>query len=265
MKRRNLSKIDLTGTEKGMLKIIERVPNTKSLWRCECKCGKQLQINTSRLLDYRRKSCGCLGREINKNFGENNKTHGLSKTRLYKVYRSMIDRCYNPNIKNYKDYGARGITVCEKWLESFGNFAKWSYENGYSESKDRVLQSIDRIDVNGNYEPSNCRWADSKTQAINKRSTYEVYYKGDRTSISEICEIYKITNKTFAYNRFKKGYSIEEIIRDWNEKENTPQYLMECSEYAKEIGVCTASVRRMIRDGKLEGEKRGRKWYVIRK
>ena len=71
MKRRNLSKIDLTGAEKGMLKIIERVPNTKSLWRCECKCGKQLQINTSRLLDYRRKSCGCLEREINKSFGEN--------------------------------------------------------------------------------------------------------------------------------------------------------------------------------------------------
>lgn len=264
MERNNLSKIDFSGMEKGLLKVINRVPGTKSLWNCECKCGNKVQLYASRLTDPKRKSCGCLEEKSRESFGSNHTTHGLTSTRLYKTYRGMINRCYNPNIKGYKDYGGRGIKICDEWLSSFERFAEWSYKNGYKEENDRLSQSIDRIDNNGNYEPSNCRWTDSRTQSINKRSTYEVYYNGERTTISEVCELCGITDKSFAYRRFKKGQSLDEIIDAWAEKENIPENLIECSEYADKLGVCTASVTRMIREGKLKGMKRGRKWYILK-
>lgn len=264
MERKNLSKINLEGKVVGMLKVINRVPETKSLWNCECKCGNKIQLHASRIIDPKRKSCGCILRENHRKFGEKNITHGMTNTKLYKTYRSMLDRCYNSKIKNYKDYGGRGIKVCDEWVQSFENFQKWAMNNGYSESKDRLSQSLDRIDVNGDYEPSNCRWANPKTQTMNKRNTYKAYYNGEEWTLSTICEMCGITDKSFAYRRFKKGQSIEGIIKDWNEKEIIPEYLIECSEYALEIGVCSASVRRMINQGKIKGEKRGRKWYVVK-
>lgn len=264
MIRRNLSKIDFTGEEVGILKVVDRVKGTKSLWNCKCQCGNIVQVHASKLLSSERKSCGCLLKEIRGNFPNSHKTHGMTNTRLYKAYRSMMDRCYNPNIKNYENYGARGITVCEKWQE-FIPFMEWALANGYDEKKDRLAQSLDRIDINGNYEPNNCRWANSKIQSKNKRNVDIVYYNGEELTISEICDMFGITDKSFAYRRFKDGKSIESIIEDWNEKEIIPDYLMECSEYAIQIGVCTAHVRRMIHQGKLQGEKRGRKWYVVRK
>jgi hypothetical protein len=95
-------------------------------------------------------------------------THGLSKTKLYSIISAMIQRTSNQKSKDYKDYGERGIVVCDEWKLNKDKFIKWSIDNGYSEGL-----SIDRINVNGNYEPSNCRWADAVTQANNKRAHHE--------------------------------------------------------------------------------------------
>lgn len=94
---------------------------------------------------------------------------GLSHERLYQVYNGMISRCYNKNHPHYELWGGRGITVCDEWRTNYQAFRKWAYENGYDDSKDRKLQSLDRINNNGNYEPSNCRWASMKEQNNNKR------------------------------------------------------------------------------------------------
>lgn len=121
------------------------------------------------------KSCGCYIRDY-----PPNKTHGMSYTRLFKIWAGMIKRCTNKNSYAYKYYGARGICVCEGWVNSFESFRDWSMANGYSDSL-----SIDRIDVNGNYEPDNCRWTDAITQMNNTRRNRMITYNGVTRSMSE--------------------------------------------------------------------------------
>ena len=126
----------------------------------------------------------------------------------------MRDRCNRPNATQYKDYGGRGIKVCEEWDKSFQAFYDWSYANGYSteNQKDEKLKlTIDRIDNNGNYEPSNCRWVDRKTQTRNMLTTRFITFNGQNKSVSEWCEIYGIKLQTFN-TRIRNGWSIEEAL-----------------------------------------------------
>lgn len=140
-------------------------------WLCKCDCGKSVIVREPNIKNGHTKSCGCIRVERMKL--ENPKyNHGLRYHRLNSIWRGMKTRCFNPNTPFYKHYGGRGITVCEEWTDSengFQNFAKWAIANGWDENKSRIEQSIDRIDVNGNYEPSNCRFADMKTQRKNQR------------------------------------------------------------------------------------------------
>ncbi len=156
--------IDLTGKTFGRLTVIgpapcpENIKNTHKYWLCRCDCGNQTVVRGSNLKSNRTKSCGCLKNQVK---------HGKIKTRLYRIFGAMKTRCYNQNATAYVNYGARGIKVCEAWLDKvngFQNFAEWSLANGYSDDL-----SIDRINVNGNYEPSNCRWVSSQTQNCNRR------------------------------------------------------------------------------------------------
>lgn len=164
---------DLTGEKINMITVIKKIgsnKNGKSLYECKCDCGNAKIMTAGDLKSGRIVSCGCHAKSFLNDLHENNKIHGLSNSRIYHVWNGMIQRCENPNCEAYRCYGGRGITVCEEWHD-LEKFAKWAYSNGYNEDAERGECTIDRIDNDGNYEPSNCRWADMKVQASNKRNT----------------------------------------------------------------------------------------------
>lgn len=184
--------LDLTGKRYGKLTVLKEAEpdffksgKAKYRWLCRCNCGNLTIGSTDDLRRGKKKSCGCLHKEdrllIGKQTNSNQKRkiklydkneysyrvcemHGYSRTRLYRIWQAMKTRCYNKRHKFYPCYGGRGIRICEEWEHDFLSFRNWALENGYAENL-----SIDRIDVNGNYEPTNCRWTDSHTQSINKR------------------------------------------------------------------------------------------------
>ena len=140
-------------------------------------------------------------------------THGLTGTRVYKTWESMKARCYNPNDGKYKKYGGRGIKVCDEWLGKDGakNFAEWAYANGFDENKHQKEQSIDRIDVNGNYEPKNWRFTNAKVQANNRTNTIILEFQGKSQSLQEWADELGISESTIRW-RLNKGYSTEKAL-----------------------------------------------------
>ena len=134
----------------------------KEYWIFKCDCGKEKILEKAKVVNGSTLSCGCYAIEKVKEY---NTTHHLTKTRLYRIWLGMKSRCYNNKKKDYKNYGGRGIKVCTEWKSDFMNFHSWAMDNGYSDNL-----TIDRIDVNGNYEPSNCRWVDMKVQAKKRRN-----------------------------------------------------------------------------------------------
>lgn len=131
------------------------------LYLCECNCGNQISAPLSRLKSGNTKSCGCFRKENTHNMRIK---HGMKGTRLYRIWRSMKDRCYNPNFKDYSLYGGRGITVCQEWLNDFSAFYDWAVTHGYADNL-----SIDRMDNDKGYSPDNCRWATALEQRLNQR------------------------------------------------------------------------------------------------
>lgn len=176
------------------------------LWLCRCVCGKERFIPQSSLKNGRSKSCGCQR--------HNRRIHGLADTRLYNIWRTMKDRCYLLTCKEYPRYGARGISVCPEWKDNFLSFYFWSINEGYDETAERGKFTLDRIDNDGNYEPSNCRWIDEKQQARNRRNTIWIEHNGEKKSLPEWCEIIGFPyQKAIQRYRHGKSKTFEYIFR----------------------------------------------------
>lgn len=190
--------IDLTNKKFGKLIAIKYMGSSK--WLCKCECGNEKIIDGSSLKRGITKSCGCL----NKNPLTHIK-HGLTHTRIYRIWADILQRCNNPKDTGYHKYGGRGIKVCQEWYK-FLPFYEWATNNGY---KDDL--TIDRIDVNGNYEPSNCRWATIKEQSNNTRRNHFLTYKGVTKTITQWEEFLGFNNGCIR-NRINNGWSIERAL-----------------------------------------------------
>lgn len=172
-------RIDLTGKRFGRLVVVKftgKRRGTNALWKCVCDCGNTAIVVSSELQRGRTRSCGCLHREVAKKMSTK---HGLWKHPLNKVWITIKQRCYNPNCAQYPYYGRRGIKVCDKWKDSFKAFYDWAINNGYKKGL-----TIDRIDDEGNYEPSNCQWI---TKSENTRRAHTgIKHNGDGTHALDI-------------------------------------------------------------------------------
>ena len=203
MKPRNL-----TGQHFGNLVAIEKVPSRKgkSRWKCQCECGNITIVTAGDLTSGNTTSCGCKLKEAYHKNGIRLKKHGMCRTRLYTCWCDMKRRCTNPKNSHFKDYGGRGIKVCEEWNNST-NFIEWALNNGYREEL-----TLDRIDVNGNYEPSNCRWITIKEQANNTRRNINVEINGETHNLTEWARITGINIQTLR-SRYHSGDRGKRLIR----------------------------------------------------
>lgn len=206
--------IDLTGMQFTKLKVLKRADfrdkaRNRILWECECQCENKtiIYVPTERLNSGNTRSCGCLRKETwSKLKLEIAKYPSERGTRIYSIWRAMINRVKNKKSKDYIDYGGRGITVCNEWIGDYYIFKNWALENGYRDDL-----SIDRIDVNGNYEPLNCKWSTNIEQANNKRNNVILTYNGLSMNLAQWTEYLGI-NKNVLSKRLKRGWSIEKTL-----------------------------------------------------
>lgn len=202
------------GQKFARLLVLEEVGRNKSgckLWKCLCDCGNETIASTAVLRSGHKKSCGCYKLDCARAQGKASATHGGSHTRLWNVYRCMLSRCYNEHAEQYKNYGSRGIGVCEEWKGHFEAFREWANSTGYDPDAPYGQCTLDRIDVDKNYSPQNCRWADAKTQGRNKRNTVYLTVNGVKKPLSEWAEI---TNQNYStlHHRMQVGYTDEEVV-----------------------------------------------------
>lgn len=190
--------IDLANKRFGKLTALKYVGNSK--WLCKCDCGNETRVNAYKLTSGHTKSCGCL-----KHNGYHY-THKLGKPKTYSHWVNMKTRCLSRNNAKYKDYGARGITICDEWLD-FKNFHEWAINNGF---KDDL--TLDRIDVNGNYEPSNCRWITMFEQASNKRNTRWVTFNGITDTIKGWSKRLNMPHGTLWNRIIKNNWNVEKAL-----------------------------------------------------
>lgn len=210
---------NLIGCRFGRLVVLERAGSTKhkkALWRCICDCGNEKIACGSKMLKGETKSCGCILRENALLLGEKNIKHGQRKNIIYHIWRGIKSRCFNKKDKNYNFYGAKGIKMCDEWNDSFQAFYDWALLNGYKEEtllSGKSKFTIDRINNNGNYEPSNCRWVTYKEQARNRTNNLLITYENKTLTLAEWCEILQVPyNRT--QHRLYKGMPFEKAIQN---------------------------------------------------
>lgn len=163
--------IDLTGQRFGRWTVIGLAPKSaagQTRWRCVCDCGREKIVQGGSLRSGSSLACGCVSRETHRNNRKPKVPH-KKPDRIYSVWIGMKSRCYNQKSNSYKYYGGRGIKVCDEWLHDPDAFIEWSLSHGYDPSAKRGECTLDRIDVNGDYSPDNCRWVSMMVQAHNKR------------------------------------------------------------------------------------------------
>lgn len=190
--------IDITGNVYGRLTAVKRVgmnKHGKATWLFRCSCGNSHEAVSGNVVHGTTSSCGCLKKEIHT-------THGYSGTRLDKIYRHMVDRCYNHNNCCYSNYGERGIAICEEWLKDKSSFFRWAIGHRYSDEF-----SIDRINNNKGYSPDNCRWADNIVQANNTSRCIFVTINNKVKTIAEWARELNVPENTLRY-RIKQGRNL---------------------------------------------------------
>lgn len=200
--------VDRAGQRVGRLTVLGS-PHKKGsgrqkwYWLCKCDCGTTLSVAAQRLSAGGTKSCGCLRKEAAAAQCRSRTTHGMGSTRIYNIWRKMQQRCTDPANPAWKDYGGRGISVCNEWLADPAAFQSWAEGNGYKPSL-----TIERIDNNGNYEPSNCRWASRVEQNHNKRNNFNIQVGAVTKCVSEWQAETGICRKVIA-NRIRAGIAPE--------------------------------------------------------
>ena len=252
--------VDLVGQRHGMLQVIQKANHGRSWWVCKCDCGKIVELQTYRFFEY--KSCGCLEKENLAKIGKANKTNGQTDTRLYRTWCKMKERCYNPNIEHYPEYGGRGITVCDEWRNSFENFQSWAVSTGYNEKLNGNQQSLDRINVDWNYEPDNCRWVTHKEQMRNTTRTVYIEHEGKKITLAEFCEKNGITYSSFVTRHIKRGFTTEELLKAWEYSQGRHDGFYSLQEASEHYGVGQQSLMHWVKAGKLKAEKVGESWYI---
>lgn len=234
-------KIDLTGQVFGYLTVLEpddSPGNKRTKWICVCKCGNSVSVFTYHLNNGKTTSCGC------KRYETKNQTHGMRHTRIYEIWCGMKSRCYNTDKKSYAKYGARGITVCDEWKNNFEAFYEWAISNGYEADL-----SIDRIDPNKEYCPSNCRWITHAEQQRNRTNNIFVEHNGETKTLSEWC---RIMNEPYAkiHSRMKSclyhcgKYDFDDLFSPKKHERIYTEKYYNRNHFHKRIGQYTA-------DGKL--------------
>lgn len=209
---------NLTGKRFGRLTVVDKTNERRRhcvVWLCKCDCGNTKKVVSADLLNGDTRSCGCLHSEIFKSIRSNEKfladengryKHGGKGTRLYTIWKCMKKRCINPHDKSFPCYGGRGIKVCDEWAHDFKVFHDWAIENGYRDDL-----TIDRIDIDGDYTPGNCRWATNEIQANNKRNNVKIEYNGELHTIPEWAQITGIS-KSVLRGRYRNGWEPERML-----------------------------------------------------
>lgn len=245
-----LSKIiDLMGNKYERLTVIgfKGIIKHKAVWICRCDCGNIVEVSSQHLRRGTTKSCGCYAKEV---IRKRSLKHGASTERLFSIWRHMIGRCTNEKEAGYKHYGGRGIKVCSEWLQ-YENFKKWALTNEYEETL-----TIDRINVNGNYEPDNCRWATMREQGWNKRDSVKIEYQGELKTLEELSEITGIPQGTLR-TRHWKGVKVPELLDKFN---SSSKYIeingksKPVKEWARLYGINVSTMWTRLRKG-IVGEK----------
>lgn len=209
-----MKKIDLSGSVFGRLSVIKRdapiIGNdgkSRTSWLCKCECGNNVIVKTDALRSGTKNSCGCLQKET---IGRLNYKHGEArKTKENRAWYKLKERCYLKSSPKYPLYGGRGITVCDRWLNSYENFLD---DMGRAPSPHH---SIDRKNVNGNYEPDNCRWATTKEQGNNLRSNIIIEYRKKFMTLKQFCEKLNLPYKS-VHNKYRyQNKTIKEILKHY--------------------------------------------------
>lgn len=216
--------VDISGKRFGRLVAIEYAgkitseisPTTISLWKCKCDCGNQITVRYPALISSNTRSCGCLldeSRKINNVNKRRSVSHdfvfegNLDNHPLRLIWKSMLMRCNNPHVKNYNNYGGRGIKVCDRWS---GDLGFENFVNDMGERPDGT--TLDRIDVNGNYEPSNCRWATTEQQMNNRTDNSRIILNGESITCAQLCKRYGFY-RTYVTHLIHDGVDVNEVIR----------------------------------------------------
>lgn len=197
---------DLKGQKINKLLVLEffENKNKRTYWKCLCDCGNIKEILGTHLVQGKTKSCGCYNSEKASQSCKNRTI--IPNKRIMYIWQSMKQRCYKEDSISYKNYGAKGIKICNEWLNNPKVFYDWAINNGYEERL-----TIDRINNNGDYEPNNCRWTDWETQMRNTKHNIIINYQGETNCVKYFIDKYKL-NQFAIYSRLKRNWSVKDAI-----------------------------------------------------